>query len=156
LNGACRSATHARSTTGATTESKAEQAGDSASLEWLARGGLIAYGVVHLLVGWLALQIAWGILHRKDQHLVDVPHDPHRRAATGTGRIHRQGRGLSVVGGLLTYATLTFDRQQAQGLDGALQTILAQPFGKFLLTAVALGFVAFGVFAILQSRYRRM
>ena len=32
-------------------DSKAEQAGDSTSLEWLARGGLIAYGVVHLLVG---------------------------------------------------------------------------------------------------------
>ncbi len=47
-------------TTGGTTESRAEQAGDSTSLEWLARGGLIAYGVVHLLVGWLALQIAWG------------------------------------------------------------------------------------------------
>jgi hypothetical protein len=47
-------------TRGGTTESKAEQAGDSTSLEWLARGGLIAYGVVHLLVGWLALQIAWG------------------------------------------------------------------------------------------------
>src|SRR5512141_3227634 len=39
---------------------KAEQAGDSASLEGLARVGLIAYGVVYLLVGWLALQIAWG------------------------------------------------------------------------------------------------
>jgi hypothetical protein len=39
---------------------KAEQAGDSASLEALARVGLIAYGVVHLLIGWLALQIAWG------------------------------------------------------------------------------------------------
>jgi hypothetical protein len=37
-----------------------------------------------------------------------------------------------------------------------LQTILAQPFGRFLLTAVALGFAAFGAFAILQSRYRRM
>jgi hypothetical protein len=47
-------------TTGGTTDGKAEQAGDSTSLEWLARGGLIAYGVVHLLVGWLALQIAWG------------------------------------------------------------------------------------------------
>ena len=47
-------------TTGGTTESKAEQAGDSTSLEGLARVGLIAYGVVHLLIGWLALQIAWG------------------------------------------------------------------------------------------------
>ena len=39
---------------------KAEQVGDSAPLEVFGRGGLIAYGVVHLLIGWLALQIAWG------------------------------------------------------------------------------------------------
>ena len=37
----------------------AEQAGDSTSLEMVARAGLIAYGVVHLLIGWLAVQIAW-------------------------------------------------------------------------------------------------
>jgi hypothetical protein len=67
-----------------------------------------------------------------------------------------KGVALGLVGGLLSYATLTFDRQKAQGLDGAMRTVLAQPFGRFLLTAAALGFVAFGVFAILQSRYRRM
>jgi hypothetical protein len=38
---------------------KAEQVGDSASLELVARAGVIAYGVVHLLIGWLAVQIAW-------------------------------------------------------------------------------------------------
>jgi Domain of Unknown Function (DUF1206) len=37
----------------------AEHAGDSASLALLARAGLIAYGDVHLLIGWLAVQIAW-------------------------------------------------------------------------------------------------
>jgi hypothetical protein len=67
-----------------------------------------------------------------------------------------KGVAFGVVGGLLGYGALTFDRQKAQGLDAALQTVLAQPFGKFLLTAVALGFAAFGLFAILQSRYRRM
>ena len=67
-----------------------------------------------------------------------------------------KGVALGLVGGLLSYATLSFDRQETHGLDGALQTILTQPFGKFLLTAVALGFAAFGVFSILQSRYRRM
>jgi hypothetical protein len=82
-------------------------------------------------------------------------------ARTGVARLGQvgyiaKGLALVVVGGLLSYATVTFDRQKAQGLDGALQTILAQPFGRFLLTAVALGFVAFGLFAILQSRYRRM
>jgi hypothetical protein len=60
------------------------------------------------------------------------------------------------VGALLGYAAVSSDPGESQGLDGAVQAILAQSFGKFLLTAVALGFVAFGGFAVLQSRYRRM
>jgi hypothetical protein len=67
-----------------------------------------------------------------------------------------KGVALGVVGGLLSYATLTFEQQKAPGLDGALHAILAQTFGRFLLTAVALGFLAFGLFALLESRYRRM
>jgi hypothetical protein len=38
----------------------ANRAGDSRTLENLARVGLLAYGVVHVLVAWLALQLAWG------------------------------------------------------------------------------------------------
>lgn len=38
---------------------QARQAGESDTLEHLARIGLIAYGVVHLLVAWLAIQLAW-------------------------------------------------------------------------------------------------
>jgi succinate dehydrogenase/fumarate reductase cytochrome b subunit len=264
----------------------AEQAGDSTSLELLARAGLIAYGVVYLLIGWLAVQIAWSASGSKSadtsgalKTLADQPfgkillwlvavglvalalwqaseaiwgyrnsEDAERvrkqvtsgaraviyaalgvsaaSVALGSGSSSSQsqkqatsgvlawpagrvivvvagliiigvgvahvvkgvkksfieemdtssmppvaregvarlgqigyiakGVALALVGGLLSYATLTFDRQKAQGLDGALETILAQPFGRFLLTLVALGFVAFGVFAILQSRYRRM
>ena len=73
----------------------------------------------------------------------------------GEGGYLAKGVALGLVGGLLTYATLTLDRQRT-GLDGAMQTIVEQPYGKFLLTAVAAGFVAFGLFTILQSRYRRM
>src|SRR4051812_29011600 len=40
--------------------SAADRAGDSDGLENLARIGLLAYGLVHLLVAWLALQLAWG------------------------------------------------------------------------------------------------
>ena len=67
-----------------------------------------------------------------------------------------KGIALAVVGGLLGYAALTFQQSKARGLDGAMQTILAQPFGRFLLTTVGLGFVAFGLFATLQARYRPM
>ena len=39
---------------------KAQRAGQSDGLENLARIGMIAFGVVHLLVAWIALQLAWG------------------------------------------------------------------------------------------------
>jgi hypothetical protein len=39
---------------------KAGRAGNSDALENLARVGLIAYGIVHVLVAWIALQLAWG------------------------------------------------------------------------------------------------
>jgi hypothetical protein len=42
------------------TVSSADRAGNSDALENLARVGLVAYGVVHMLVAWLALQLAWG------------------------------------------------------------------------------------------------
>jgi hypothetical protein len=264
---------------------KAKQVGESESLEKVARVGLVAYGVVHLLIGWLALQIAWGAAGKSADSsgaLTTLADQPFGKALLflvavglvalalwqaseviwgyrnldGAKRIRKQvtsaakavifaalgvsavsvaigsgssgsqsqehattgvlawpggqaivaligliiisvgvagavkgvkksfgeeidtssmsstarrgvaalgqvgyiakGVALGVVGGLLSYAALTFDREKGQGLDGALQTIVAQPFGRFLLTAVALGFAAFGLFAMLQSRYRRM
>src|SRR3954447_4837494 len=43
-----------------TAAGRAGRAGNSDALENLARVGLVSYGVVHLLVAWLALQLAWG------------------------------------------------------------------------------------------------
>src|SRR5436305_430939 len=40
--------------------STASRAAESKPLEYLARGGFIAYGVIHLLFAWLALQVALG------------------------------------------------------------------------------------------------
>lgn len=39
----------------------AARAADNDGLEKLARVGLIAYGVIHLVLAWLALQLAWGV-----------------------------------------------------------------------------------------------
>lgn len=47
---------------GAASEAKegARDAKDSESFKWLVRLGLVAYGVVHILIGWLAIQLALG------------------------------------------------------------------------------------------------
>jgi hypothetical protein len=41
-------------------KSSASRAADSKPLEYLARGGFVGYGVIHVLFAWLALQVAFG------------------------------------------------------------------------------------------------
>jgi hypothetical protein len=41
-------------------EDVGRQAAESDWLDWCIRAGLICYGVVHLLIGWLSLQLAFG------------------------------------------------------------------------------------------------
>jgi hypothetical protein len=78
-----------------------------------------------------------------------------RRLVERVGLVGFPGKGvaLGLVGGLLVYAAVTFDPEKASGLDGAMHTVLDAPFGRFLLTLVALGIAAFGVFCLLRARY---
>jgi len=77
------------------------------------------------------------------------------RLVTRLGQIGFPGKGiaLALVGGLLGYAAITFDPSKAQGLDGALRTVLELPFGPVLLTLVAIGIAAFGAFLFVRARY---
>jgi hypothetical protein len=64
-----------------------------------------------------------------------------------------KGIAFAVSGGLLVYAAATRDVSTATGLDGAMQAIAGVPTGQWLLTAVATGFAAFGVYALARARY---
>jgi hypothetical protein len=81
-----------------------------------------------------------------------------RSATVLLGQVGHIAKGLALgaVGAVLAYAAWTFDPEESRGLDGALRKIVERPFGDVALSAVALGLMAFGLFAILQSRYRRM
>ncbi len=74
------------------------------------------------------------------------------------GRLGIAARGIvfGVVGTFLIRAALEYDPQEARGLGGALQTLAQQPFGSWLLGAVALGLVAYGLFMLSVARYRRI
>jgi hypothetical protein len=78
-----------------------------------------------------------------------------RRAIERFGQVGYPAKGvaLALVGGLLGWAAITFDPSKASGLDGALRTLLDAPFGKALLTVVALGIAAFGVYVLFRARF---
>jgi hypothetical protein len=86
-----------------TARGTARRAANSRVLEWLTRMGFIGYGVLHLAIAWLAVQIA-------------------------VGRSGQEG-----------------------DQSGALQTLAAQPFGKFLLVLIAVGLVAMAIWQLLLA-----
>ncbi|TDD27001.1 DUF1206 domain-containing protein [Kribbella turkmenica] len=70
------------------------------------------------------------------------------------GRIGYAAKGVAfiVAGALFCWAAIGYDPEKAGGLDTALRTIKEQPFGSVLLTVLALGIAAFGVYAFAWSR----
>jgi Domain of Unknown Function (DUF1206) len=70
-----------------------------------------------------------------------------------TGYVTR-GVVFCVASGFMIDAALSFDPQRAQGLDGSLHETAAIPLGPWLLFAIALGLVIFGLYSWCEARWR--
>lgn len=87
-----------------------------------------------------------------------------RDIAVPGGRAHRpvivlgvvgyvaKGIAIAVVGVLFVVAAVTVDPDQATGLDGAVRSLAALPFGQVLLVAIGLGLIAFGLYTFVRAR----
>ena len=77
---------------------------------------------------------------------------------TKIGRAGYAARGVAfgLIGLFLTQAALHREAGEVRGLDGALAALAEQPFGPYLLGLVAAGLAAYGAFALVEARYRRM
>lgn len=67
-----------------------------------------------------------------------------------------KGVALGVVGVLFAVAGLRRQPGRATGLDGALKTLREQPLGTGLLTVVALGLAAYGLYSFARARSARV
>jgi len=63
---------------------------------------------------------------------------------------------FGLVGVFLVKAAVDYSAKEAIGLDGALAKLYNQPYGPWLLGAVAAGLVAFAIFSLSEARYRRI
>lgn len=107
--------------------------------------GVIGAAVYHVHKGWTR------------KFLRDLEEHP-GLWATRSGRVGyiAKGAALFLVGGLFVVAALREQPKEATGLDGALRTLVDQPFGPVLLSLVALGIAAYGLYSFARARHARL
>lgn len=72
------------------------------------------------------------------------------------GRMGHAARGVVflIVGFFLLVAAWNYNPGEARGLEGALRTLQEQPYGPWLLALTGLGLLAYGVFQLVNARFR--
>jgi hypothetical protein len=114
--------------------------------------GVVAVAVIAVGLYTLVRGITGGFM--KD---IDLPAAPDRwePLIEVIGRVGYVAKGIAfaLVGVLLWQAAASADVSTATGLQGALTAIAGVTAGPWLLTAVAVGFGAFGVYALARARY---
>lgn len=79
-----------------------------------------------------------------------------KKCVTVTGRVGYFARGVVylLVGSFFVVAALYSSPSEAGGLQKALETLMQQPFGPYLITTVGVGFIMFGLYCALEAKYR--
>jgi hypothetical protein len=143
----------ARLVAGAGGSSDGQEEGVSAQLMAAPFGRFLVALVGAAVVAVAVTQVVRGV---REKFVEDLSGDRTRAVrALGTVGYVAKGVALAVVGALFGWAALTYDPEKAGGLDEALHTVGSQPAGAVLLTALALGFAAFGVFCFVWARNPR-
>nr|WP_245541554.1 DUF1206 domain-containing protein [Smaragdicoccus niigatensis] len=139
---------------GAGESSSAQNASVSARLmeSNVGRVALIAVGLIILAVG--GYHVYEGVSKSFLEELKGVSSALVRRL----GMIGYVAKGLVIAGAgvLVVVATIYSEPEKATGLDGALKTLGAQPFGAVLLIVAGLGIMTYGVFSFAMARYTKM
>lgn len=129
------------------------------STQWLLAqpAGRWLAGAVALIVAGVGLSYlrrAW------NGRVTDRLHLPpgHDSWARTLGRVGFGARGVVflIIAGFLLAAAWHASSAQARGLGGALDALRQQPYGWILLGLTAFGLAAFGLFGLVQARYRRL
>ncbi|MDH2443756.1 DUF1206 domain-containing protein [Amnibacterium sp. CER49] len=89
---------------------------------------------------------------------IDLPDDLPERPVIALGVLGYVARGvaLGTVGALVVAAALTADPARANGLDAALRSAAELPSGRLVLTLIAAGWLASGVYGFVRAARARM
>lgn len=127
----------------------------TAKLLSLPFGQVLVAVAAAIVIGVGIAQIVKGVRKKflDDLDLGDLPNGT-RQWVRRIGMFGYAAKGvvLGIVGALLGIAAFQSNAKEAGGLDSALRTLAAQPFGTIALSVVAIGLAAFGVYCFAAAR----
>jgi hypothetical protein len=139
---------------GAGKSTGAQNAGMSARLMQTDAGtiAVVAAGVIIVAVG--GYHVYKGASRNFLEDLKGKSSDLVRRL----GMVGYVAKGLAIVGAgvLVIVAASSSEPSKATGLDGALKTLGAQPYGVALLIAAGAGIITYGLYSFAMARYTKM
>jgi hypothetical protein len=114
-------------------------------------------GITGVIIVIVACGIGARIFERRSDRHLDLP-PRRRRWADALFRFGEAARAhvFLLIGVFLATAAVDYRATAAKGLHGALQTLQHQPYGWLALGVTALGFIAFGVFQLVEARFRQV
>jgi hypothetical protein len=133
--------------------------------DWTARilampwGQWLVVGIGLVVIGIAVSQVAIGVKAKFKKRLaLDKMSDAGQKWAVLVGRWGYAARGVvfAIVGGFFNQAAINFNPKEAKGLGSALDLLAQQPYGRWLLGIVAAGLIAYGLFMLVEARYRRI
>jgi hypothetical protein len=140
-------------------DSAAEQQSTTADLLGLP-GGQVLVGAIGLTVVVVGAVLVYRGVARKFHENLDTAAMPreveHPTTVLGVLGYSAKGVVLGIAGALVVSAAVTFDPSKSRGLDAALKTLGEQPYGKALLCTAAAGLACFGLYSIVDARYRKI
>lgn len=113
-------------------------------------------GVIVVVVG-LGMVIE-GLRKKFEKQLrMNQLHGATRTVVVRLGMIGTTARGVvfAVAGALVVEAAVNYDAAKSTGLDGALRTLADRAYGPWLLGALAVGLIAFGVYGLAAARFAK-
>jgi len=117
----------------------------------------VLIGIVAIVVGLGQFLEAYRATFKADLKSADMS-STERDTAIKLGRFGMFSRGVIflVIGWFIVQAGIHHDASQVQGFGGAFMYLLGQPFGRLLLSFIALGFVALGLHSFACARWIRL
>lgn len=115
---------------------------------------VMAVGIGVIVAGVMQLRKAWQATFMRNLSLAPG----HGGWVRPTGRLGFAARSVvfALIGLFLLVAGWASDPSEAGGLGAALRSLQEQPYGPWLLGAVAVGLALFGVFCFVEAAYRRI